>query len=49
MAEAPSELVVVQLSAEFFLLNSLSLSFNVCKIFSTISDGLLLDDPLRPR
>ena len=41
----PKDEVVIQDWVEFFLLSSFSLSLRVCRIFSTISDGLLLALP----
>ena len=43
----PKDEVVIQDCVEFFLRNSFSFSFKVWRIFSTISDGLLLELPVR--
>ena len=43
----PKDEVVIQDCVEFFRRNSFSFSFKVWRIFSTISDGLLLELPVR--
>ena len=45
IADPPKDEVVIQDWVEFFLLSSFSLSLRVCRIFSTIADGLLLALP----